>query len=154
MEKEYSYEFIKEDGKTTEVKVNYKTTAYSPDDPKKVIGHANGYEIFPAKNCTKIAKHQKEQDKIVQSKKAKKIMLSTEEIKIRKAMESIRKYEQYENMKKSLGVRFEEQMERETKDADQNKKILVMWDEITNKLKQEFGQDFGEAQKEASDGGK
>jgi len=154
MEKEYSYEFVKEDGKTKEVKVNYKNTSYSPDDPKKLIGFAEGHEIFPVENCIKIAKHQVEQDKLVQDKKVRKVMLSSEEVRIRKTLDNIRKYEQYENMKKSLGTRFEEQMEREKKDAEQNKRILTMWNEITIKLKQEFGQDFGEAKEEASDGGK
>lgn len=127
---------VREEGKIKEVRIDYSTDVYDPKDDKKVLNHSEGYEIYSAAEAAGIAAQMAQQIELAKKRKTEKVVLNNEEIKLKKMLEKIKKHEQFEARKQSLGVKFDEQVQREEEDEKKSQELLKMWREIAAKVKE------------------
>ena len=132
-ERDFSFEMLKGAKGIDLVKVFHKNIR--KDEDGEIISESSGYELCDKERAAQIWEGTKEQLKMVQEQRTRKIVLNSEEIRMKRSMENIVKAKDYENKLKAGKEKFETELEKEEEQIAHAKRLKQLWEDINQKFK-------------------
>lgn len=139
---DFDYDLVSEGGKDF-VKVLSSVTITDDSNPEIIIDYTEGYTLTPFDQVKGIVEDQRGQMDMIKKRKTEKIILTSEQLRIREAIERINKARDYENKVKAAGENFDRELEKENKSKDEFDKICKMWREIHAKVERKIKERTG-----------
>lgn len=139
-EENYEHEIFELEGKTF-VKIKY-TKEKKDKETGKVVLYSEGYEIYNQEEAERVLSQQKQSTQSLKDTKIEKIVLSGEEVRIKKAIARINKANAYQQKAEQTGQESAEKLiENQKEDLKKAEDYVRLWQTIVNELKKK-GRDY------------